>query len=50
MTEGERVVSFIFVDRLSAVGLWLDLDLTFVSPTVLMWESVFLTGLVLKLV
>ena len=48
MTEDERVVTFIFVDRLSTVDLWLDLDLAFVSPTVLTWESVLLTGLALE--
>ena len=48
MTDDEGVGSFIFVDILSAIGLWLDLDLAYVSPTVLMWESVLLTGLALK--
>ena len=48
MTEDEGVVTFIFVDRLSTVGLWLDLDLVFVCPILLTWESVLLTGLALE--
>ena len=48
MTEDEGVVTFIFDGKLSPVGLWLDLDLDFDCPILLMWESVLLAGLALE--